>query len=156
MNLTIRDSATATDVETARTLFQEYATWIGIDLGFQDFDSEVGSLPGPYVPPRGALLLAECDGAAAGCVALRPIDDEICEMKRLFVRDAFKGMGVGRRLAEHVIARGREIGYTAIRLDTLPNMTRASALYQALGFREIDPYRFNPVAGTRFLELNLQ
>lgn len=156
MNLIIREAATPLDLELARKLFNEYATWTGIDLGFQDFELELAGLPGDYVPPRGALLLADSDREAAGCVALRPINEDFSEMKRLFVRDRFKGKGVGRRLAEQAIARAREIGYHAMRLDTLPTMTRAIELYRALGFREIAPYRFNPVEGTRYFELNLQ
>ena len=156
ISLIIREAATPSDLELARRLFEEYSDWIGIDLGFQDFERELTGLPGDYAPPRGALMLAESDGETAGCVALRAIDESLCEMKRLFVRDRFRACGVGRRLAEGVIARGREIGYHAIRLDTLPTMTRAMELYRALGFREIAPYRFNPVEGTRYFELNLQ
>ena len=144
-------ATTPEQIATAAALFREYASSLGVDLSFQNFEEELASLPGDYAPPRGRLLLA-----GDGCVALRPIDDEICEMKRLYVRPDARGTGLGRALVEHVIAEARAIGYRAMRLDTLPSMTTAAAMYRALGFREIEPYRFNPVAGTRFFELDLR
>jgi ribosomal protein S18 acetylase RimI-like enzyme len=153
---TIRQASGPDDIETARKLFREYADALGIDLGFQDWERELRELPGAYAPPRGALFLAERDGASVGCVALRPLDPPICEMKRLYVRPEGRGSGLGRRLAEHVIEAGRRLGYARMRLDTLPSMSAAIGLYRELGFREISPYRFNPVPGALYLELDLR
>ena len=152
---TIRPASGPGDIETARKLFREYADALGIDLGFQDWERELRDLPGAYAPPRGALFLAEKGAAALGCVALRPLDPPICEMKRLYVRPEGRGLGLGRRLALHVIAEALRLGYARMRLDTLPSMAEAQSLYRDLGFREIPPYRYNPVPGTLFLELDL-
>jgi putative acetyltransferase len=149
------EPAGADDVDEVRRLFTEYQASLGVDLSFQDFASELATLPGQYASPRGRLLLAQSDGAVAGCVALRPLVDGACEMKRLFVRPAFRAGGLGRLLAARVIDEARAIGYARMCLDTLPSMGRAQQLYEALGFRDIEAYRYNPVAGTRYLGLDL-
>jgi len=145
----------AADVATARELFVEYQSGLGVDLCFQGFDREIATLPGDYAPPAGRLLLARVGEDAAGCVALRPFAPGVCEMKRLYVRPAFRGHQVGRLRAERIGAEARAIGYARMRLDTLPVMGRAIALYGSLGFRAIAPYRPNPVPGALFFELDL-
>jgi GNAT superfamily N-acetyltransferase len=136
-------------------LFSEYAASLDFDLEFQDFESELAALPGAYGRPRGALLLARADGAAAGCVGLRPLTEDTGELKRLYVRDAYRGSGIGRALVEAVIAIARDAGYRWLRLDTVPAMAAAHVLYRSLGFVEIEPYTHNPVDGARFFELSL-
>lgn len=145
----------AAQVETAKRLFAEYARSLDVDLGFQDFERELRELPGEYAAPRGCLLLALDGDEAAGCVALRDFGGAVCEMKRLYVRRTFRGSGLGRRLAQAIITEARSLGYSRMRLDTLPSMQAAAELYRSLGFREIAAYRYNPVAGSKFMELDL-
>jgi ribosomal protein S18 acetylase RimI-like enzyme len=151
----IRQAESDADLRAAHDLFAEYADSLGIDLSFQDFDRELDELPGAYAPPQGRLMVALEGQDAAGCVGLRDLGESTCEMKRLYVRRAFRRQGLGRALAEAVIDEARAAGYRRMRLDTLPSMAEAIPLYRSLGFREIEPYRFNPVEGTTFLELNI-
>ncbi len=148
--MTIREAAPGDLIEIRRML-REYEAWLEVDLCFQDFEKELAALPGDYAPPRGRLLIAE----GAGCIALRPIGEGVCEMKRLYVRPEHRGSGLGRRLVQALIEEARVIGYKRMRLDTLPKMADAQRMYQSLGFRDIEPYRVNPVPGARFLELEL-
>jgi putative acetyltransferase len=143
------------DLPAIRQLLQEYADSLGFPLDFQDFERELAELPGGYAQPHGSLLLARIDGEAAGCVALRRLDDDTCEMKRLYIRPGHRGLGLGRLLAAAIVDDARARGYRAMRLDTTPSMAAAQALYTELGFRDIPPYTVNPVVGTRFLELQL-
>lgn len=151
----IRPAIDDADVASARELFLEYARSLPFGLEFQDFESELRALPGRYAPPRGRILLARVDGALAGCVALGPWGAERCEMKRMYVRSGFRGLGLGRLLAEAVMAEARAAGYRRMRLDTVPGMDAALALYRSLGFREIPPYRHNPIPGAVYLEAEL-
>jgi ribosomal protein S18 acetylase RimI-like enzyme len=152
----ITDGATPETLEQTRQLFLEYASWIEISLCFQGFDTELAELPGKYAPPKGRLFLASCNDRLAGCVALRPLGEGICEMKRLYVRPEFRGAGVGRHLMAAIIDAAREIGYERMRLDTLPQkMDQALAMYRRHGFKEIPPYYENPVKGATFMELQL-
>lgn len=144
------------DIATVRELFLEYAHSLGFSLCFQSFDGELAGLPGDYSPPRGRLLLAQLDGEPAGCVALHPLDSRVCEMKRLYLRPQYRGKGLGRALVQRIIDEARGIGYLRMRLDTVePMMKDAVALYRRFGFREIPPYRENPIPGAMYLELEL-
>lgn len=143
------------DRDVTRQLFREYEAWLGVDLCFQGFEEELAGLPGEYAPPGGALFLARDETDVAGCAALRRESEATGEMKRLFVRDRFRGLGLGRALTEAVLAEARRLGYARIRLDTLSSMTEALALYRSLGFHAIPPYRVNPLEGALFFELGL-
>ena len=152
---TIREAEGSVDIEEIRALFEEYAQSLGVDLSFQDFGAELAGLPGAYAPPGGRLLLAVNGTRSVGCVGVRPLGDGICEMKRLYVRPEARGQGLGRELTEAAIAFAKAAGYRAMRLDTLPTMGAAQDLYRQLGFREVAPYRYNPVPKTSFMELDL-
>ena len=147
--------ATGADIPEVRTLFREYQVWTGTDLCFQDFEKEVAELPGDYVAPGGVLLVARVHGKMVGCAAAHRWSAGVCEMKRLFVREEARGTGCGRALVEHLLRWARATGYRRMLLDTLPVMERAQRLYARLGFREVPPYRPNPVPGARFLALDL-
>lgn len=155
----IRQAETAGDLDAIRELFTDYQADIGIDLCFQGFADELQNLPGDYVPPSGALLLATVDGQPAGCCALRPLPNtdhlNACEMKRLFVRRAFRGFGLGRQLVERIMTLGQLAGYTTLLLDTLSDMEAARALYQEAGFVEVAPYYHNPMIGAHYLKADL-
>ncbi|MEZ2738605.1 GNAT family N-acetyltransferase [Comamonas jiangduensis] len=143
----------------AAQLFREYADSLGLDLAFQNFDDELAQLPGEYAAPRGALLLAYVDGALAGCCALRPLDNadipNAAEMKRLYVRRAFRGFGLGRQLAETILDAARQAGYASVLLDTLDDMEAARNLYADLGFQSIEPYYHNPIPGAHYLKADI-
>lgn len=139
------------DIDVVRSMLREYQEQLGIDLGFQGFEAELASLPGTYAPPTGRLLLASHDGMPRGCVALQAVSASRGEMKRLYVRPNARGLGIGRLLVARVLAEARAIGYDEVVLDTLPTMTEAQRLYEQFGFVEIEPYRPNPIAGTKYL-----
>jgi putative acetyltransferase len=148
-------ATSAEDYAAARTLIEEYAAALGVDLCFQNFSEEITNLPKIYGPPRGCLILAGTNGKLVGCVAIRNQDADVCEMKRLSVKPQLRGAGLGRRLAESAIRHARQLGYARMALDTLPNMTAAQSLYQLLGFREVDGYYQNPLGGVRYLACEL-
>lgn len=158
-SVTLLTPSSPSELQIVHTIFREYADTLGVDLCFQDFESELAQLPGDYAAPRGALLLAEVGGAIAGCCALRPLDNadypNASEMKRLFVRKAFRGFGLGRELAEAMLDRARQAGYACVLLDTLDDMEAARALYTELGFEEIPPYYHNPIAGAHYLKVDI-
>jgi len=142
--------------EEARLLFEEYAASLDVNLSFQHFDEELANISSQYSPPNGSLLLAFSEDQTAGCIALRRLSEGACEMKRLYVKPQFRSLKLGRLLAEKIIKEARRLGYERMLLDTLPSMAKAQGLYKTLGFREIAPYRFNPVEGTVFMELQLE
>jgi ribosomal protein S18 acetylase RimI-like enzyme len=150
------EARTPEDLAQTRRLFRAYADWLGVDLCFQGFECELAELPGCYAPPAGRLLIARVGGDVVGCVGLRPLEPGVCEMKRLWVAPGFGGQGIGRALAETVVAAARALGYERMRLDTLPErMPAAQHLYRSLGFREIPAYYHNPLEGVVMLELAL-
>jgi ribosomal protein S18 acetylase RimI-like enzyme len=153
--LILESATTPAHLATVRTLFREYAEALGVDLSFQRFEEELRDLPGDYAAPRGVLILARDGPAVLGCVGVRPLDPDTAEMKRLYVRGHARDQGLGRTLALAAIQHARVAGYRSMRLDTLPQMTRAQALYESLGFQPIAAYRYNPVPGTAYLELIL-
>lgn len=158
-SVTLSSLNTAEELDAVRTLFAEYAQSLNVDLCFQNFAAELHNLPGDYAAPRGGLLLALVDGAVAGCCALRPLDTadypNAAEMKRLYVRKAFRGFGLGRQLTEGILDVARQAGYACVLLDTLGEMESARALYADLGFEEIPPYYHNPIAGSHYLKVNI-
>ena len=158
-NIQLVIPTSADDLAATSGVFREYAISLDFDLCFQDFEGEIANLPGDYATPRGALLLAHVDGAIAGCCALRPLDSSdyvnAAEMKRLYVRPAFRGLGLGRQLAEAILDAARMAGYDSVLLDTLNDMEIARAMYEELGFKEIPPYYHNPLAGAHYLKVDL-
>jgi ribosomal protein S18 acetylase RimI-like enzyme len=142
-------------LEAVRAIFREYAASLQVDLDFQDFDAELAHLPGKYAEPEGRILLAWSDREVLGSAAMRPLDNDVCELKRIYVRPAGRGQSLGRQLATRIVQIAKEAGYRKIRLDTLPDMVAAQQLYASLGFQAIPAYVYNPVAGTQFLELDL-
>lgn len=154
--VTLVRAASPAEIAEVRRLFLEYAESLGFSLCFQGFDEEVKNLPGAYAPPRGRLLLASLNGQSAGCIALRALDPAICEMKRLYVRPNVRRRSLGRLLVDGILTEARSIGYQRMRLDTIgSSMQDAIDLYRRRGFREIEPYRTNPIAGALYLELSL-
>ncbi|MGO5092472.1 GNAT family N-acetyltransferase [Clostridium sp. LCP25S3_F10] len=143
-------------IEEIKQLFLEYTQSLKIDLAFQNFEEEFNTLPGKYGPPDGILILVLVDGKRAGCIALRKISEDICEMKRLYVRNDYRGLGIGKKLISMIIEEARKLKYSYIRLDTLPTMKKAQKLYISFGFYNIEPYVYNPIKGTQFLELKLE
>jgi ribosomal protein S18 acetylase RimI-like enzyme len=151
----IINAQTEDHYQKVRNLFRQYADSLDFDLEFQGFREELATLPGKYAIPEGCILLAEDSGQFVGCVALRPLEDKICEMKRLFVRSDYRGRGIGRMLACSVIDKAREIGYEKMRLDTVATMKEARTLYYSLEFRNIKAYRYNPIDDSSYMELEL-
>ena len=155
MTIHIRHVKGTSDLNAVHILFQEYANSLAFDLSFQGFEKELESLPGRYAFPEGSLLIAQNQNGIVGCVAVRKIDNGVCEMKRLFVRPEYRGTGIGRRLAMEIIQTAIRLGYPRMRLDTTPSMSTATSLYRALGFYDTEPYCYNPVPGAVYLELDL-
>lgn len=153
--LEIVSAVTPDHLQAIRILFREYERFLQVDLCFQHFEEELAGLPGKYAPPKGALLLALADGHAVGCVAMRPLEADVCEMKRLYVQPAYLGQGLGKKLASMVIEQARTAGYASMRLDTLERLRPAIGLYTRLGFRPCPPYYANPLPGVVYLELDL-
>ncbi|MCC0672915.1 GNAT family N-acetyltransferase [Clostridioides sp. ES-S-0145-01] len=143
------------NLENVKILFTEYSNSLNIDLCFQDFNNELKTLPGKYKKPSGSLILAFVDENLAGCVALKKLEDDVCELKRLYVRDKFRRLKIGKILLEEIVKEAKKIGYTYMRLDTLPSMKSAQGLYEKIGFYDINPYTYNPIEGARYMELKL-
>lgn len=154
--MTIEIVTSGANLDHVRSLLKEYADWLNVDLSFQDFDRELRELPGDYVAPDGTLLLCTHETHPVGCVAVRRWDSQTAEMKRLYVRPQYHGRGYGLILAQHAVDWARDAGYARMLLDTMPQMTQAQRLYERLGFRDVQPYRFNPVQGTRFMAILLR
>ena len=152
----IRDAQDAHDMQSVRVLLREYQRALGVDLCFQGFEAELAQLPGGYAAPYGRLLLAMRDADVLGCIALQRVDDERGEMKRLYVRPSARGTGLGRALVKRILDEARTIGYREIVLDTLPSMIEAQRMYEGFGFRDIPPYRENPIVGSRYMGLKLR
>lgn len=156
-DVTLGQAESDADIADVRAIFREYESWLGLDLCFQGFEDELKNLPGKYATPDGRLYLARVDDKIAGCIALRSLESNACEMKRLFVREEFRGLRIGQKLIERVIDDARAMGYAAMRLDTFPpKMGKAVQLYESYGFREIPPYYNNPNEGVLFMELRLR
>jgi len=153
--LTIIEVHSEEEIQQVKFLLSEYASSLDFDLSFQNFEHELATLPGEYSPPTGAILLAYYEGTAAGCVVMRKLGEDVCEMKRLYVRQAFRGKKIGKALCVAIIEEARKRRYLRMRLDTLPSMKEAIQLYRSLGFKETRPYRYNPRAGAMFLQLVL-
>lgn len=156
LNLKLINAKSKEHLDEITKLFKEYAASLGFSLCFQNFDEELTGLPGEYAPPRGSLLLAFVGMRVVGCVALRPLTKRYCEMKRLYIRPKFRKKGIGKELSVAIIEKARKLGYTRMRLDTLASMTEAITLYKTLGFKKIKPYRYNPLKGAVYMELNLK
>jgi len=156
MSVDIIKARSKRDINIIKELFQEYADSLGFSLDFQNFDKELKGLPGDYAPPEGCLLLAYAGNQAVGCVGLRKISKGICEMKRMYVRKKYRGKGIGKKLANKIIKEARRIGYERMRLDTISTMVEAINLYKSMGFKEIEPYYYNPIEGTKYMELKLR
>jgi len=153
--LVIKQALTEKQIKHTQKLFIEYANYLGIDLNFQNFKEELKTLPGNYSPPEGCILLAYYKDKLVGCVAVRKLQDDVCEMKRLYIRPKYRRISIGKALSTAIIHNAKEIGYKYMRLDTLPFMKEAITLYLALGFKEITPYRYNPFENAKFYELKL-
>ena len=153
--LNIIEATSPHQIEVAAELFREYQQFLEVDLCFQGFEQELATLPGKYAPPEGAILLAEQNGEIAGCVAVRLLKSDICEMKRLYVKDEFQGLSLGRKLTEAIIDKAKQLGYKKMQLDTLQRLARAIDLYEKLGFKQIQPYYANPLTEVVYWELDL-
>jgi len=155
MNITIEKIATAEDLEEIKNLFREYVAFLGISLSFQSFEEELAKLPAKYAEPEGAIYLAKVNGQSTGCVALWKLEEGVCEMKRLYVRPAFQGLGLGKKLAYVIMEEAQRKGYTKMKLDTLRRLESANRLYKSLQFSETNPYNYNPEDDVAYFEKDL-